>query len=89
MDIPSQNKIVELISKLKDEGVTTLLVVHNVNPLLHEIDRVMLLNKRIVAFGKPDEIFTEKNLIATYGASIPVIYCEEGVAHPVYSDIHG
>ena len=89
VDIPSQNKIVELISELRKKGVTVLLVVHNVNPLLHEIDRIMLLNRKIVAFGKPHEVFTEKNLIETYGASIPIIYCEEGFAHPVYSDIHG
>ncbi len=89
VDIPSQNKILELISELKKKGVTVLLVVHNVNPLLHYIDRIMLLKGRIVAFGKPDEVFTEKNLFTAYGASIPVIYCEEGYAHPVYSDIHG
>ncbi len=89
VDIPSQNKILELISDLKNRGVTVLLVVHNVNPLLHHIDKIMLLKGRIVAFGKPDEVFTEKNLLAAYGASIPVIYCEEGYAHPVYSDIHG
>ncbi|MBO8182381.1 MAG: metal ABC transporter ATP-binding protein [Archaeoglobus sp.] len=89
VDIPSQNKIIELLSELKEKDVTVLLVIHNVNPLLHEIDKIMLLNRRIIAFGKPDEIFTEENLIATYGASIPIIYCEEGFAHPVYSDIHG
>jgi ABC-type Mn2+/Zn2+ transport system ATPase subunit len=89
VDIPSQNKILDLISRLKESDVTVLLVIHNVNPLLHEIDRVMLLNRRIIAFGEPDKIFTEENLIAAYGASIPIIYCEEGFAHPVYGDTHG
>jgi|Deesub1362B_J571_1020462.scaffolds.fasta_scaffold00016_115 ABC-type Mn2+/Zn2+ transport system ATPase subunit len=89
VDIPSQNKILDLISDLRKKGVTVLLVVHNVNPLLHHIDKIMLLKNRIVAFGKPDEVLTDKNLISAYGASIPIIYCEEGYAHPVYSDIHG
>jgi ABC-type Mn2+/Zn2+ transport system ATPase subunit len=89
VDVPTQKKIVELISALREKGVAILLVVHNVNPLLHEIDKIMLLNRRLIAFGKPDEVFTEKNLIATYGATIPVIYCEEGFAHPAYGDIHG
>lgn len=89
VDIPTQKKIVELISGLRKKGVTILLVVHDVNPLLHEIDEIMLLNRRIIAFGKPDEVFTEGNLIAAYGASIPIIYCEEGFAHPAYGDIHG
>jgi len=89
VDIPSQNKILDLISDLRKKGVTVLFVVHNVNPLLHQIDKIMLLKGRIVAFGRPDEVLTDKNLISAYGASIPIIYCEEGYAHPVYSDIHG
>ncbi|RLI72225.1 metal ABC transporter ATP-binding protein [Archaeoglobales archaeon] len=89
VDIPSQDKIVELMDKLAKRGVTVLMVVHNVNPLLHHIHKIVLLNKRLVAFGSPFEVLTAEKMIETYGSSIPIIVCEEGYAHPLFGDTHG
>jgi|Deesub1362A_J573_1020465.scaffolds.fasta_scaffold00201_31 ABC-type Mn2+/Zn2+ transport system ATPase subunit len=89
VDIPSQEKIIGLLQELARRGITVIAVVHNVNPLLHEITRVMLLNKRLIAFGRAEEVFTEENILKAYGARIPVVICDEGFAHPLYGDHHG
>ncbi len=89
VDIPSQEKIVEILHSLSMRGKTIVVVVHNINPVLHEVSRVMLLNRRIVAIGKPNEVFTDENLVKAYGSSIPLVICEEGYAHPLYGDYHG
>ena len=89
VDVPSQERIVELLDDLSKKGVCVVAVVHNINPLLHHVSRIMLLKKRIIAFGKPEEVFTDENIIETYGAKIPLVVCEEGYIHPLYGDQHG
>ncbi|MFN3384663.1 MAG: metal ABC transporter ATP-binding protein [Archaeoglobaceae archaeon] len=86
VDVLSQRRIVEVLEKCK---ATTLVVVHNINPVLHAVHRVMLLNKKLVAFGKANEVFTMENMVKVYGAEIPLVVCEEGVVHPLYGDQHG
>ncbi|KUJ93968.1 MULTISPECIES: metal ABC transporter ATP-binding protein [Archaeoglobus] len=89
VDVPSQEKIVEVLAEMSSKGKTVVAVVHNINPLLHNIDRVVLLNRRIIAAGKPNEVFSEENIIKAYGTSIPIVICEEGFTHPLYGDYHG
>ncbi len=89
VDVPSQEKIVEILDDLSKKGTTVVVVVHNVNLLLHYINKVMLLNRKIIAFGEPNNVFTEENIVKAYGSSIPLVICEEGFTHPLYGDYHG
>ncbi len=90
VDLPSQEKIIEILNSLsKENNVTVIAVVHNINPLLHHVDKVILLNRRLIAVGKPNEVFTEVNIRKTYGTSIPLVVCDEGFRHPLYGDFHG
>jgi len=89
VDVPSQEKIIKVLAEMSSKGKTVVVVVHNINPLLHSVDRVVLLNRMVVAAGKPNEVFSEKNIIKAYGTSIPIVICEEGYTHPLYGDHHG
>ncbi len=87
VDIPSRNKILEALNSRKN--LTTMMVVHNINPIVHYVSKVLLLNKRAVAFGAPKEVLTAENLMEVYGASVQVIKCKEGYCHPLLGDTHG
>lgn len=89
VDVLSQEKIVEVLAEMSSRGKTVVVVVHNINLLLHNIDRVVLLNRRIIAAGRPNEVFSEENIVKAYGTSIPTVICEEGYTHPLYGDYHG
>ena len=89
VDVPSQERIIEVLDELTKKGTTVIAVVHNVNAILHHVTKVMLLNRRIIAFGEPNDVFTEENIVKAYGSSIPLVICEEGYAHPLYGDYHG
>jgi len=89
VDVPSQEKIVDLLNELAKKGTTVIVVVHNINLILHHVTKVMLLNRRIIAFGEPNDVFTEENIVKAYGSSIPLVICEEGYTHPLYGDHHG
>lgn len=89
MDVPSQDSIVEILNDLKRErGMTIITVVHDVNPILHHLDLLMLLNHRLVAFGPPRRVLTSENLIETYGAPVKTVTCESGFCHPILGDTH-
>jgi len=90
MDVPSKQEVVELLEALsRDHGVTTVVVVHDVNPLVHVVDDVLLLNRSVVAVGDPFDVLNESNLLTTYGAMIPIVTCEDGYCHPLIGDTHG
>lgn len=88
VDIPSQEKITKVLGDLTSEGKTVLTVVHNINPILHEVDRIILLNRTVIAVGKSD-VFTEENVAKAYGSPIPLVICKDGYVHPLYGDYHG
>lgn len=86
IDLVSQEKIVRLLESLE---ATVVVVLHNINPVLHAIDRVMLLNRELIAFGSPREVFSRENMLKLYKTEIPLVTCEEGFIHPLYGDHHG
>ncbi|OYT33831.1 ABC transporter ATP-binding protein [Archaeoglobales archaeon ex4484_92] len=86
VDVPSQEKIIEVLESLAKKGVTIVAVVHNINPLLHHISKIMLLNRKLIAYGKPNDVLIDDYISETYGRSIPLVVCEEGFTHPLYGD---
>ena len=75
------------------EGVTVLLVAHDVNPLLPYIDRVLYLAGGHAAMGTPEEVITSETLSALYGAPIEVLHTTDGrlvvVGQPEAPHQHG
>ena len=67
LDTPSQDGIFILLDSLRDDGVTVLLATHDLNQAAERFDRVMLLNKQIVAYGPAEEVLTTENLLTAYG----------------------
>lgn len=86
IDLLSQEKILNL---LENVDATILIVLHNINPVLHMLDRIMLLNRELIAFGKSEEVFKKENMVKLYKTEIPLVICEEGFIHPLYGDHHG
>ncbi len=84
VDMISQRKIVEVIDEL---DCTSFIVVHNVNPIIKIVDKIILINKHLIAFGKPKEVFTARNLLEAYKTDVPLVVCN-GEAVPLYADLH-
>ncbi len=67
VDAPAQESILEILDRLRDEGVTLLVSTHDLNLAVERFDRLVLLNQRLVAFGPPRQVVTPQNLAAAYG----------------------
>ena len=88
VDLPSRDKMIEILTEKKKEGKEIIVVVHNINPILHEVDKILLLNKIKIAFGEPKEVLNQENLRRAYGTDVQIIVCEEGYCHPLIGDTH-
>lgn len=69
MDVASVARLSELIDRLADEGRVVLIATHDVEQA-RGWDRVLCLNRRQIAFGRPDEVLTMPVLEATHGGAI-------------------
>jgi len=70
LDTPSQEGILDLLDKLKQEKVTVMVATHDLDQASAHFDRIMLLNHRIVAFGKPKIVMQTENLLQAYGGRL-------------------
>jgi len=74
LDINHGKEIIALLVKLaRERGVTTLLVSHDVNPLLPYIDRVVFMANGHSAIGTPDKVITSETLSILYKTQVEVI----------------
>ena len=66
LDVPSQEAIFDILASLKKDDVTVLLATHDLHLASERFDRVMLLNKKIVALGEGTAVLTSENLLKAY-----------------------
>jgi len=79
LDLPNQAAVASLVSTIsRREGVTVLIVAHDVNPLLPYLDRVVYLGAGGVASGEPEAVLTTATLTKLYGAPIEVLRASDG-----------
>jgi zinc/manganese transport system ATP-binding protein len=79
LDLPNQSAIAALISRIcRDEGVTVLMVAHDVNPILGYLDRVVYIAAGGAAAGTPAEVITSETLSRLYATPIEVLTTSDG-----------
>jgi zinc/manganese transport system ATP-binding protein len=94
LDLPNQAAVAGLVRRISSaEGVSVLLVAHDVNPLLHHLDRVVYLGGGRALAGTVQEVITAAQLSALYGAPIEVLRAGDGrlvvVGQPEAPHLHG
>jgi len=67
VDVPSQEAILDILYGLREQGVTVLVSTHDLNLAVERIDRLALLNRRLIAYGPAREAITPATLAAAYG----------------------
>lgn len=79
LDLPSQDAIFEILNIVQETGVTVLVATHDLNLAAERFDRVMLINRRLVALGKPPTVLTSNNLMIAYGGHVHRLGDDEAV----------
>lgn len=70
IDSVSEEIIMGTLRRLKEEGKTILIVHHDLSKVTAYFDQVLLLNKRVIAFGPTEATFTKENMQKTYGSQL-------------------
>ena len=67
VDVKTEDGIVDLMKELRAEGRLMLVSTHNLGSVPQFCDRVVLLQKTVVAAGLTQDVFTEANLQRAFG----------------------
>ena len=79
LDIRRAEELVDLVNSLvRTRNVATLLVAHDINPLIHCLDKVIYIANGRVATGLPEEVLTTESLTALYGVRVEVLRDSRG-----------
>lgn len=70
IDSVSEEIIMKTLRQLRKAGKTILIVHHDLGKVVAYFDQVLLLNKKVVAFGSTESTFTKENMQKTYGSQL-------------------
>lgn len=73
VDIPTEEKIIEVLRKLSNAGKTLLVVHHDLQAVPDYFDHIVLLNQRLIAAGPTKKTFTKENLSAAFGGQLALL----------------
>jgi zinc/manganese transport system ATP-binding protein len=79
LDLSNQSSVAALVQRIcREEGVTVLLVGHDVNPILSYLDRVIYFAGGTALQGPPEQVITTETLSRLYGAAVEVLRSSDG-----------
>lgn len=70
IDSVSEEIIMATLRQLRKVGKTILIVHHDLSKVVAYFDQVLLLNKKVIAFGSTESTFTKENMQKTYGSQL-------------------
>lgn len=66
IDVQSEKIIIALLQQLSKEGVTLLVVHHDLSKVKNYFDHLILINKTVIAAGPIQEVYRKENLQKTF-----------------------
>lgn len=70
VDAPTQETVLALLASFKSRGITMLVSTHDLPLATSRFELLMLLNRRLVAFGPPSTALNPDTLSATFGSQL-------------------
>lgn len=69
-DLVSEQIIIDILHQLREDGKTILTVHHDLSDVSKYFDQLILLNKKVIAYGDVLQVFNQDNLNTTYETTI-------------------
>lgn len=70
VDQKTENIIFQLFHELADAGKIVVVVNHDLGESIANFDELILLNKKLIAAGKRQQVLQEENLQRAYGSKV-------------------
>jgi ABC-type Mn2+/Zn2+ transport system ATPase subunit len=87
VDAAAQSELLDVLDALNADGLTILLSTHDLDLAYRRFDKVLALNRRAVAYGAPQQVFTRDHLAALFGREVTV--WQDGQPMRAWIDDHG
>ena len=78
IDQGTQQEIFSIFDMLRGKNVAVLVAMHDLKLASERFDRVLLLNKRLIGIGLPDQVFVPENLARAYGSHLRMLTTKDG-----------
>ncbi len=86
VDATTQHLIFAVLEELRKAGKTVVVATHDLNCVIERFDQVLCINRRLIAYGPPAEVFRRDILDQTYGSHLMVV--QVGGRRVVVADEH-
>jgi manganese/iron transport system ATP-binding protein len=73
VDAATQEATLDLLDDLKAQQVTILISTHDLNLAAERFEKVLLLNRKLIAYGPPEEVFVPHLLRQAFGGKMMVL----------------
>jgi zinc/manganese transport system ATP-binding protein len=79
LDIKREQEMVRLVDGIvSSRNVTSMLIAHNINPLLPYLDKTIYMANGKVKIGRPEDVLTSDSLTDLYGTPMEVLHDSKG-----------
>jgi len=79
LDAPSQEGLLSLLERLQERAVTVMVATHDLQQAAQYFDRILLINRQIVALGPAEQVLRPEMLMRAYGGRLRLVEGEEGL----------
>jgi ABC-type Mn2+/Zn2+ transport system ATPase subunit len=76
LDATAQHQLLDIIDRLRDDGATVVLSTHDLSCVSQRCDKAACLNRRLVAYGTPEEVLNEDVLGETFGTHLLLVHVD-------------
>jgi manganese/zinc/iron transport system ATP- binding protein len=87
VDTSAQAEMMAVLDDLQADGLTILLSTHDLGLAFQRFDKVLALRYRLIAYGRPEDVYTPEMLGQVYGGRLATL--EDGRRVTVFVDDHG
>jgi len=78
LDIRSRDDVIHFLHEINHQGVAIVITAHDLNWVAAHLPWVVCLNRRVIAEGKPQDVFTSAVLQETYRGDM-VVFLHDGM----------
>ena len=72
VDVSAQQTLFDILDELKKDGVTVLLATHDLNLAATHFDQLLIMNRQLIAFGKPADVFKPDILAQAFHTQLAI-----------------
>jgi zinc transport system ATP-binding protein len=73
VDVGASEGLFDLLNVLHHQGMTILVVSHDVGVVAQHVDQVACINRRLVAHGRPEEVLSGEVVECMYGPQAALV----------------